>query len=361
MTAEADPEGTPIISFANALQTTRIRHGYLKCRLVHMRDRSFILPDVLMASGINRKFFSPQFFNPNRIAFFGGDGSADVCRMVIEVLGRVDLEVAFFRRSLIKQCADGSFIYKCAFKTVEDVPFPSGQGTWRKQGDKFELALYHHTNAAGFDGINGSRELWSSPWNIQGTKKLKNIGYGYFTSLERIEHELHLKEIAMSEQGIAHFLPTNAPKNAQFATAIPVPQQTTNDRTKRLRFWVDTETISPSHVWLHRPMDQPAYYEVVLPKVFRVGVNSGETLPFSGTRLAVPKDSTKTLPYAIVGDADDNAGLIAPYNEEETMQLAKIDFIPEGMEVIERWYQQKNTLMFDDIEVELAALLEDRT
>ena len=43
------------------------------------------------------------------------------------------------------------------------------------------------------------------------------------------------------------------------------------------------------------------------------------------------------------------------------MQLAKIDFIPEGMEIIERWLQQKNTLMFDDIEVELAALLEDRT
>lgn len=361
MTAEADSRGTPIINFSDALQTTRIRHGYLKCRLVHMKDRSFVLPDVLMASGLTRQFFSPQFFNPNRIAFFGGDGSADLCRMVVEVLGRVDLEVAFFRSGLIKQCSDGSFIYKCAYKTVEDVPFPSGQGTWRRKGDTFELALFHHTNDAGFEGIKGSGELWSSPWNIQGTKKLKNIGYGYFTSLERIEHELHLKEIAMSEQGIAHFLPTNAPMNTLFATVLLVPQQTAGDRTKNLRFWVDTESISPSHVWMHRPMDQPAYYEIVLPKVFRVGVHPEKTLPFRGTRLAVPKEYIKTLRYAIVGDADDDAGLIAPYNEEETMQLAKIDFIPDGMEIIERWYQQQNTRMFDDIEVELAALLEDWT
>ena len=361
MNIEPEIDAPPILNFADVLQTSRIKHGYLKCRLVHMRDRSFILPDVIMASGLQRQFFSPQFFYPNRIAFFGDDGSADVCRFVVEAIGRVDLEVAFFKRGLVKQCSDGSFIYKCAFKTVDDVAFPTGQGSWRRRGNTFELALYHHTDDAGYEGIRGSGELWSSPWNIQGAKRLNNIGYGYFTSLERIRHELHLKEIAMSEAGVAHFLPTNAPMNAQFAHAIPVPQQNAGDRNRRLRFWVDTETISPSHIWLHRPMDQPAYYEIVLPKVFRVGVHPGETLPFKGTSLAVPEASTKSLPYVIVGDADNDAGLIAPYNEEETLQLAKVDYTPEGIEIIERWHQQQNTLMFDDIEVELAALIEERT
>ena len=301
-----------------------------------------------------------QFFYPNRIAFFGGDGSADVCRFVVEALGRIDLEIAFFRRGLVEQCSDGSFIYKCAFKTMDDVPFPEAQGSWRRRGDVFELALYHHTDDKGYDGIRSSREFWSSPWNIQGAKKLNNISYGYFTSLGRIQNELHLKEVAMSEMGVAHFLPTNAPMNAQFATAIPVPRQTTHDRKRALRFWVNTEIISPSHVWLHRPMDQPAYYEIVLPKVFRIGVEPGKTLPFIGTRLDVPAENLKSLPYAIVGDADSDDGLIAPYNEEETLQLAKIDFIPDGMEIIERWHQQQNTKMFDDIDVELAEVIEER-
>lgn len=164
----------------------------------------------------------------------------------------------------------------------------------------------------------------------------------------------------MSEMGVAHFLPTNAPMSAQFATAIPVPKQTTHDRKRTLRFWVDSEIISPSHVWLHRPMDQPAYYEVVLPKVFRIGVEPGKTLPFKGNRLNVSADSLKSLPYAIVGDADSDDGLIAPYHEEETLQVAKIDFIPEGKEIIERWFQQQNTHMFDDIEVELAKIVEEK-
>jgi hypothetical protein len=359
MTAEIDLGGTPMMSFAEILSTKRIRHGYLKCRLVHRKGLSFILPDVLMTSGLTRQFISPQFFYPNRIAFFGGDGAADVCSIVMATIDQVDLEIAFFRRNLFKHCADGSFIYKCAYKTVNDVPFPNGQGTWRRKGDTFELALYHHTNEAGFHGIKSSGELWSSPWNIQGTQKLKNIGYGYFTSLQHIKNELDLKEIAMSEDGVAHFLPTNAPMDPHFATSIPVPQQTAKDRTKMLQFWVDTEMISPSHVWLHCPLGQSTYYEVVLPKVFRVGVQPGATLPFRGTRLAVPKDSTKILPYAIVGDADNHAGLIAPYNEEETQQLAKIDFIPKGIEIIGRWQEKQNTSLFPKMNVELARFIED--
>ena len=354
-------EEIPVLGFADALRSDSFRHGYLKCRLVHMRDRSFVMPDVLMASGAQSRFFSPQFFQPNQIAFWGGDGSSDFCRFVVELIGQVDVEVAFFRNGLVKQCADNSFIYKCAFRSVNDVPFPEPQGEWRRRGHQFELALFHHTDSAGEEGIKTSGYIRSSAWNIQGTTKLKNIAYGYFTCIPKIDSLHHLREVAMSDTGVTHFLPTNAPPDAQFAEALIVYRQTTADRDRQLRFWVDVETISPSHLWLHRPMSQPAYYEVVLPKVFRVGVEPGQTLPFKGTALSVKPEECKHFGYAIVGDADTPEGLVAPYHEEETLHLAKVDAIPVGAEIIGRWHEQQNSHLFQDISVELAELIRDRT
>lgn len=353
--------GFPLISFADALQTERIRHGYVKCRLVHMRDRSFVMPDILLVSGLRRKFYSPQFFSPNQIAFFGDDGSADFCSFTIDVLGRAQLKVAFFRRGLVKKCADGSFLYKCAFTLRRGNGYPPPQGKWRRRGQKFELALFHHTNSAGRKGITASKELWSSPWNIQGGRKLKNIGYGYFTCMPRIEHEAHLKEIAMSSDGRAHFLPTNAPYDASFAMALDVPRQTPLDRDQSLCFWVDVETIAPSHLWLHRPMTEPAYYEIVLPKVYRVGVVSGQTIPIKGTALAIKPEDCKSFGYAIVGDADSHDGLAAPYHEEETLHLAKIDLITGEQEIIGRWYEMQNSRLFGEISVELVQMVEEKS
>ena len=103
-------------------------------------------------------------------------------------------------------------------------------------------------------------------------------------------------------------------------------------------------------------MDRPAYYEVVLPQVFRVGVEPGQTLPINGTAISIGPANRKSFPYAIVGDADTHDGLRAPYHEEETTELAKIDEIPAPMEIMGRWYDKQNTHLFDDMVVETAIL-----
>ena len=222
------------------------------------------------------------------------------------------------------------------------------------------MALYHHTNEAGEAGIKSSGEIWSSAWNIQGTTELKNIAYGYFSCIPKIENIHHVREIAMSDDGIIHFLPTNAPLDAQFAHPLKVYRQTTADRNHSLKFWVNAETVSPSHLWLHRPMSQSAYYEIVLPKVFRIGVEPGQTIPFRGTALTLKPENCKNLAYVIVGDADTQEGLTAPYHEEETLHLAKVDAIPLGTEIIGRWYEMQNSHLFPDMKVELAELIKDR-
>ncbi|QPZ91204.1 hypothetical protein [Thioclava electrotropha] len=356
------PEVTapPIIDFSEALRgASSIKRGFIKCRLVHMKDRSFVLPDILLSSEIKGEFYSPKFFTPNQIAFFGGDGSADFCRLTLELLNGNDVQVAFFGRDLVKTCSDGSFIYKCAFSPSVKKGLPAPCGKWRRRDGSFEVLLYHHTNSSAAAGIKASKELWDSPWNIQGSKKLENIGYCYFTSIPAIRSELHLREVAMSQMGTAHFLPTNAPYSAEFASALAVPKRTPKDMDRSLRFWVDLETVSPSHIWLHRPWSAPAYYENVLPRVFRLGVNPGYHLPLDGNRISIDPAQAKVLKYVVVGDASSPEGLAAPYNEENTLLLAKIDDISNGSEIIARWKEKQNSHLFPSMSVEMARMIEN--
>jgi len=349
----------PIITYAQALRVTSIKRGYIKCRLVHMKDRSFVLPDVLFSTELMGKFYVPKFFTPNIIAFFGGDGSADHCRLTLELLNGTDVEIVFFRHGLVRNCRDGSFIYKCAFSPKEGKPLPKPCGKWRRHDHSFNVLLYHHTNVDAEKGIKASQELWSSPWNIQGSKRLENIGYCYFTSIPRIRHEGDLREVAMSQMGVAHFLPTNAPYSAEFASALPVPKRTPKDMDRSLGYWVDAENVSPSHLWLHRPMSDPAYYEVVLPRVYRLGVETGYKLPLNGKGVNIDPARAKLLKYVVVGDASSPEGLCAPYSEEEVIDLAKIDENSKGLEIIGMWHEKKNSNLFPSLDVEHANVISD--
>jgi len=357
MTDETFP---PILSFADILGADNLHHGFIKCRLVHMEDKSFVLPDILMVSGAVQGFYSPQFFYPNQIVWFGGDGSADFCRLHVAVLGEVVFQIAFFKTGVVSHCADGSFIYECAFRSVDTDQLPQPQGEWRRREAQFELALYHHTTSVGAKGIQESGEIWSSPWNIQGTQELKNIAYGYFTCIPKVEHVMHLMEVAMADNGQALFLPTNAPNDAQFAFTLDVYKRTPRDIEVPLLFWVDVELIAPSHLWLHVPNHAATYYEIVLPKVFRIGVEPGRSLPIDGPRLNMTPQDCRNFEYVIVGDGDTRDGLLAPYHEEETLQIAKIDEAPMGSEIIGRWYEKGNTYIFGDRAVSLAVLNKDR-
>ena len=150
---------TTRISHAEALRTKSIKRGLIKCRLIHMKHRSFVFPDLLFSTKLKGEFYAPKFFTPNRIAFFGEGGANDFCRLTLELTNGTDVEVAFFQRDLQKACRDGSYIYKCAFYTKDAAPMPVPCGKWRKHKEVFELLLYHHTNKIGRKGIEESLSL----------------------------------------------------------------------------------------------------------------------------------------------------------------------------------------------------------
>lgn len=352
----SDVDYPPVRTHAQALRSDHIKRGFLKCRLVHMKDRSFVMPDLLFSAKMRGEFFAARFFTGNQIAFFGGDGSADFCHLAVDLMNGTRVQVAFFRNDVVRTCRDGSVIYRCAFSPTGKKAMPQPCGKWRRRGKAFELLLYHHTNSEAEKGIRASGELWSSPWNIQGSKKLENISYCYFTSIPSIRSEEHLRNVAMSQAGVAHFLPTNAPCSPEFASALEVPKRTPKDMGRSLGYWIDVEDVSPNHLWFHQPMFEPAYYEVVLPRVYRVGVEPGHTLPIDGKRVQAGQSSRKLLNYVVVGLADSPEGLAAPYNEEETLSLAKIDAPAEGEEIISTWKAKKNSHQYSEMPVEVAQL-----
>ena len=121
----------------------RFKRGYLKCRLIHMEELSFIQPDILLSDGLRREFYVPKFFDPNRIAYFE-DAFVNHCKFTFATVDHGLVRVAFYQRDVVERYLDNSVMYRC-FYTVLEKPLRS-IGTWRRRGGSYELRLFHHTN-----------------------------------------------------------------------------------------------------------------------------------------------------------------------------------------------------------------------
>jgi len=324
------------------LSTETIKRGYIKCRLIHMRHGSVVQPDILFGNDKDKPFYAPTFFDPNQIAWVP-DGNDDFCRFTFVANSQACLRVVFFRHDKLQTHEDGCVIYKCAYEKIDGPVWPRPDGRWRRSGKSFHMFLYHHTDQKGYEGILSSGEIWGSTWNIQGQARLKNIAYGYFTSVRRIRSEMDLQEIAMSTIGQVGLIQTNAPLDAQFAQRIRIPDQMPSERDMRIGLWVNSTNVAPNHLWLHKPMDRPEYYEIVLPKVFRVGLQLGASISIDRGEAHVLADKRKFFEYVIVGDADTDDGLVAPYHEEETTSLAKIEILAPDDDIIGFWNSNANS------------------
>ena len=348
-----------ILGYNEVLGQPGWKRGYIKCRLIHMDGRSVVQPDIIFTTRLDRKFFIPRFFDPNQVAFTD-DSADDFCRLTVVIGNKACLRVGFLKRDRVNTFVDGSVIYRCAIVVVDGDVHLQEDGHWRqRESNGFQLRLFHHTNEDGYQGISNSQELWGSRRNIQGNKWLENIAYGYFTNLPRISSEEDLLRIAMSSSGLTGLLPTNAPYHPRYANLIPVPQQEAAQRSRSMSFWIDVDLIAPNHLWLHRPMTKPAYYEVVLPNIFRVGIMIDSTLTIDNQQIVVPQKRRKIFKYVIVGDADTEEGLQAPYHEEETTHVAAIEQLGGKDEIIGFWKRNENSDQFTGRAIEYSKLRDE--
>jgi len=327
------------------LQKLEQREGLIKLRLAHGDFGSVLLPELIFIKLGGWHFYQPSFFGPPLLSF-GGTG-VRTARFSVDVGGprqaeptRLLVDIRSDRLSL--EYDDGARLYGCTVRgPARLLRYSSGRSAPRADGD-YNLDLWHITNPSAFAAIKSSAELRSSRWNLQGTRELENVSYVYLTSLSAVRSEGDLRRIAMSSDGIISFRTTAASGN-ESVVELKVYRERTAGRTARLPVRVSTRLLAPPHLLIHRPPGDFTYYEVVAPEIYRVGVKPGANLTYSRGEVAVDAALLKPFDYIVVGDAGSPSGLKAPYDEEETKQIAHIEILNPGSDLFDFWQAHHDT------------------
>lgn len=295
--------------------------GFIKLKLAHAEKTSLLVPELLAADLGGMRWFQPKFFYAPQVLF--GDGFS-AAKISIEVSGDSLVHVFVTSGGLVASLDDSSKVYRCVISAPADFA-RSADGTCslESSGD-FRLDLFHHTTDEAAQAIQSSGHFRGSNWNIQGTRALKNVTYAYFTSLPRITTKQDLAKIAMSSTGYISLLRTNAASKKE-AFRLKVYRESTLDRTSSVPISVPASLVASQHLYRHSRIGEAVYYEVCTPEIYRVGLQPGKVAPFMDGVLNVPDADRKLFEYMVLGDADTEAGLIAPYDEEETKSLLHIE------------------------------------
>jgi hypothetical protein len=320
--------------------------GFIKLRLVHSEGRSYLIPDVLIAVG-GLRYFLPSLFSPPVITFNVEPGKhrasfdLDVGAPRATRLARLRVKIKSEDRVLSYE--DGAQLYQCTFEGPRRLAsIATGQCRRDPTGD-FLIRVYHHTTTTNAASIRTSGELWSSPWNLAGTRRLTNVAYCYFTSLPSIRSEQDLRLIAMASDEVIHFQTTSDGPRER-VVPLRVYRGSTRDRTAAMPFDLTAASIAPAHLYFHPNVGlKPAYYEVVSPEIIRVGVVPSAKLLLSGTEISMHPANAKRFDYVVLGDAGTMNGLIAPYEEEETKEIAHLERLNIRMDLFTFWFEQRNT------------------
>lgn len=335
------------------------RHdGRVKCKLVHGNGFSLVIPDLIFVGPGCGLWIQPFQFLANLLQ---QDGDDVLGSLWVDISGGANIRVDFRASGLIRQFDDGSELYSCVIHGPPDlVERATGTCEWRG-GSPF-LRLYHHSTEAAIRGIQTDEAFRLSRWNIQGTKELERVGYAYFTPLDALTCDADLQQIAMASSG-AIFLATDRYQGRMALVSsgtlpkevlrLEVYRQSTADRRHALPVWVEASALGAQHLQRHAPEGKPAYYEVVGPLIHRVGANQGTVLSLVDGTLVADPAVRRRFEYVIVGDATTVDGLAAPYDEEHTRHIAKIERAETN--ILHFWFAHGNQELFTRLTPELMA------
>lgn len=320
--------------------------GFIKVRLGHSNWGSVIVPDQLVIKLGGWRFFQPSFFGPCLIGF---NIEPDIHQAIFSMdVGRPrDNEprriiITLRSDSLVRSNADGSQIYACQIEGPTNLTrFSAGKCHMLAEGE-FSLQLYHHTTPTNYPLIRASNELWTSAWNLAGVRELANVAYAYLTSLPKIENDNDLNRIAMASDGRLHFQTTSL-RHIENTLSIDVYRDNTKGRTAALCFGVPWTIISPPHLFIHQPMIEQAYYEVVGPEIYRVGMMPGCKLRIANDMLNADDARRKNFQHIVLGETNSLNGLGAPYDEEGTSMIMRLQQFKAGETLFDFWQANANS------------------
>lgn len=327
-----------------------------KIRLAHGLGCSFLLVDHVFLIDSNR-WLQPKNFVTCLILFDDDHSSAKV---ILDLKDGTTVEVKFSEPPTPRKLRDRSWLYDAIVIGPHDLADRTS-GTWRMGPLSVpQLRLFHHTDEQAEKSILSSCEFWSSAWNFQGNRTLKNISYVYFTDLEQIQNSDDLAAIAMNPRRKLHFIRDNAespvtlPPNwketklAEDLLELDVLWSSPEKRNKVIGLYINADLLSPTHMWRHDGFS--VWREMILPSVYRVGVEPGTTVSFSNGELKEPSHP-KLFAYHVIGDATTVNGLAAPFDEENTEHIFKVQ--DGNIPPLAFWKANANTDQFSGVETPL--------
>ena len=302
-------------------------------------------------------WIQPLFFGPPHLTKFDND---ILCRFVVDISFGHKLMVEFSSSGFISRLQDGSEFYKCSISGTPNLhEFSTGQFQLSKQNEPF-LKLYHHTSKETKDKIQKSGYYKPSSWNIQGNKKLNNVGYVYFTCLDKIKTDDDLIQIAMASDGRIGLRVDQNLSNLP-DVILDVYRDSTLKRKENISHFVRADILSPQHIYLHRtpPDGLPVYYGIVKYFIYRIGIEPDTKLFFNKEHIETQNLQLKRFDYIILGDASTLEGLEAPYDEENTQQVFKIEKVDKEKNILEFWFNHSNQDHFSCKNIDFQKFEED--
>ncbi len=322
----------------------------IKCRLVHMDGNSIVVPDFILLN--DGGWIQPLFFNAPRLAQFSEKPHS--CDLYIDIQNGKTIKIRFYSNGLLKEFADKSHLYKCELYGPSDIQKYSS-GTYFEENGQILLHLFHHTNDAGFDGINKSLSLWASRWNYRGSKECINYNFVYFTHIPEITYDSDLITVAMSVDGKLDYIVDSfngpAPSSPnfredykEFIYTAEVYRSTSADRNCPIDFDISIEAIDIKHLYLHH-QGYSYFYEVCFPYIHRLKTLPEAVVSFNKEFIIESNPAIVNSDYAIVGDARSKEGLAAPFDEEDTSFIFKIEDC-QGRTIHDYWFNHSNQDLF---------------
>lgn len=347
--SDLDHHYVPFNYYGYKYSNVKPYQGKIKCRLVHLEGNSIIIPDFIF---LKNGWIQPlQFLAPSLVKF---DEDNSYCQFFIDIQNGETIKVSISKKDYIKSYNDYSQLFNCEIFGPMDIEDYSC-GDYKEIDNNIYLKLFHHTNPIGFKGISESRTILASKWNYKGNKECTNYNFAYFTHIPKIEFNSDLITVAMSSEGNIDYAidsfnrPTILFDNFREAYqdeiyTAKVYRATTKDRNHPLTFYVPIESIDIKHIYQHT-QDSVIFYEICFPYIHRIKMIPENKLIFNEDKIIQNNDAIVNSNYAIVGDATIISGLAAPFEEEETKMVFKIENCKEKS-FLDFWFDNSNQDLF---------------
>jgi hypothetical protein len=115
---------------------------------------------------------------------------------------------------------------------------------------------------------------------------------------------------------------------------------------------VDTSVLAPQHIYLHDE-GQAVYYEFPHSLVHRIGTRPDGKVHFDDQMRVPRQEDLKGFDYVVVGDCRGIEGLAAPYDEEDTTDVMKLERMPDGVSILTFWFEHGNQDLYSGKQVEV--------